>query len=96
MAMGTSVFRIRIELIFRRCWNLITPCGYPQGPPPMSAGTNAGARKPWPRFRTQPQRGGLLGLHCGGDVVALGHVTINKLPKIIASAGIGHSSEGTP
>jgi hypothetical protein len=25
MAMGTSVFRIRIELIFRRCWNLITP-----------------------------------------------------------------------
>jgi hypothetical protein len=27
MAMGTSVFRIRIELIFRRCWNLITPWG---------------------------------------------------------------------
>src|SRR5258708_23142344 len=25
MAMGTTVFRIRIELIFRRCWNLITP-----------------------------------------------------------------------
>ncbi len=24
MAMGTSVFQIRIELIFRRCWNLIT------------------------------------------------------------------------
>jgi 6-phosphofructokinase len=24
MAMGTTVFRIRIELIFRRCWNLIT------------------------------------------------------------------------
>jgi hypothetical protein len=23
--MGTTVFRIRIELIFRRCWNLITP-----------------------------------------------------------------------
>ena len=33
MAMGTSVFQIRIELIFRRCWNLITPCGYPQGLP---------------------------------------------------------------
>jgi hypothetical protein len=27
MAKGTSVFRIRIELIFRRCWNLITPWG---------------------------------------------------------------------
>jgi hypothetical protein len=25
MAMGTSVFRIRIELIFRRCWNPVTP-----------------------------------------------------------------------
>jgi hypothetical protein len=25
MAMGTTVFRIRIELIFRRCWNLVTP-----------------------------------------------------------------------
>jgi hypothetical protein len=25
MAVGTTVFRIRIELIFRRCWNLITP-----------------------------------------------------------------------
>ena len=25
MARGTTVFRIRIELIFRRCWNLITP-----------------------------------------------------------------------
>jgi hypothetical protein len=25
MAMGTSVFQIRIELIFRRCGNLITP-----------------------------------------------------------------------
>ena len=25
MAIGTSVFRIRIELIFRWCWNLITP-----------------------------------------------------------------------
>jgi hypothetical protein len=25
MAMGTTVFRIRIELIFRWCWNLITP-----------------------------------------------------------------------
>ena len=38
MAMGTSVFRIRIELIFRRCWNLITPCGYPQGLPPLMSG----------------------------------------------------------
>src|SRR5882724_6173923 len=27
MAMGATVSRIRIELIFRRCWNLITPCG---------------------------------------------------------------------
>ena len=27
MAKGTSVFPIRIELIFRRCWNLITPWG---------------------------------------------------------------------
>ena len=27
MAKGTSVFRIRIELIFCRCWNLITPWG---------------------------------------------------------------------
>src|SRR5882757_2341161 len=25
MAMGTTVFRIRMELIFRRCWNLVTP-----------------------------------------------------------------------
>src|ERR1700677_2567876 len=25
MAMGTTVFRIRIELIFRRCGNLVTP-----------------------------------------------------------------------
>jgi hypothetical protein len=29
MAMGTSVFRIRIELIFRRCWNLVTLSGQP-------------------------------------------------------------------
>ena len=43
MAMGTSVFRIRIELIFRRCWNLITPCGDPQGSP-----ANVGAcRESW-------------------------------------------------
>ena len=27
MAMGATVSRIRIELIFLRCWNLITPCG---------------------------------------------------------------------
>ena len=27
MAMGASVFRIRIDLIFRRCWNLVTPLG---------------------------------------------------------------------
>jgi hypothetical protein len=27
MAMGATVSRMRIELIFRRCWNLITPCG---------------------------------------------------------------------
>ncbi len=27
MAMGATVSRIRIELIFHRCWNLITPCG---------------------------------------------------------------------
>jgi hypothetical protein len=27
MAVGTSVFRIRIELIFRWCWKLITPWG---------------------------------------------------------------------
>jgi hypothetical protein len=25
MPMGATVSRIRIELIFRRCWNLITP-----------------------------------------------------------------------
>jgi hypothetical protein len=25
MARGTTVFRIRIEVIFRQCWNLITP-----------------------------------------------------------------------
>jgi hypothetical protein len=28
------VFRIRIELIFRRCWNLITPSPVVQGSPP--------------------------------------------------------------
>jgi hypothetical protein len=27
MAMGATVSRIRIELILRGCWNLITPCG---------------------------------------------------------------------
>ena len=27
MAKGTSVFRIGIVLIFRRCWNLVTLCG---------------------------------------------------------------------
>ena len=36
MAMGTSVFRIRIELIFRRCWNLITPWRSAGAPAPMS------------------------------------------------------------
>ena len=34
MAMGTTVFRIRIELIFRRCWNLITPSRSCRGSPP--------------------------------------------------------------
>src|SRR5260370_18324569 len=53
MAMGTTVFRIRIELIFRRCWNPVTlsrscrgrrglrsapiPCEYP--PKPNAAAT---------------------------------------------------------
>jgi hypothetical protein len=32
MGMGTTVFRIRIEVIFRRCWNLITPHGRAGGP----------------------------------------------------------------
>jgi hypothetical protein len=27
IAMGATVSRIWIDLIFRRCWNLITPCG---------------------------------------------------------------------
>ncbi len=27
MAVGASVFRIRIALIFRRCWNLVTHGG---------------------------------------------------------------------
>ena len=36
MAMGTSVFRIRTELIFRRCWNLITPWRSAGAPPSMS------------------------------------------------------------
>jgi len=34
MAMGASVFRIRIALIFRLCWNLITSCDDPQVLPP--------------------------------------------------------------
>ena len=36
MAMGRSVFRIRVELIFRRCWNLITPW-QSAAPPRMSS-----------------------------------------------------------
>ena len=32
--MGTTVFRIRIELILRRCWNLITPLRPCRGSPP--------------------------------------------------------------
>jgi hypothetical protein len=35
MAMGITVFRIRIELIFRRWWNLITPSRSCRGSPPM-------------------------------------------------------------
>jgi hypothetical protein len=31
MAMGTTVFRIRLELIFRRCCNLITTIAVVQG-----------------------------------------------------------------
>ena len=34
MAVGTTVFRIRIELIFRRCWNLVTPSRSFSGFPP--------------------------------------------------------------
>jgi hypothetical protein len=37
MAMGTSVLQIRIELIFRRCWNLITPWRSAGASPPMSS-----------------------------------------------------------
>src|SRR5882757_11357165 len=33
---GTSVFRIRIEKIFRRCWNLITPWRSTGAPLPTS------------------------------------------------------------
>jgi hypothetical protein len=34
MAMGATVSRIRIELIFRRCWNLVTPSPALQGASP--------------------------------------------------------------
>ena len=34
MAMGPTVFRIRIELNFRWCWNLVTPSRSCEGSPP--------------------------------------------------------------
>jgi hypothetical protein len=38
MAMGTSVLQTRIELIFRRCWNLITPWRSAGASPPSWGG----------------------------------------------------------
>jgi hypothetical protein len=38
MARGATVFRKRIERIFRRCWNLVTPSPVVQG---HLLGTNA-------------------------------------------------------
>jgi hypothetical protein len=53
MAMGTTVFRIRIELIFPRCWNLVTlsrscsAASFHPGRPPSQ-----------PRAVSQEQHGG--------------------------------------
>jgi len=47
--MGTTVFRIGIELIFRRCWNLITPSRSRRGSPP-NVGC-AACLRPWTRWR---------------------------------------------
>ena len=47
MAMGATVSRIRIELIFRRCWNLITPCG-------STAPQEARAPIDWPQGSEKP------------------------------------------
>ena len=47
MAMGTTVFRIRIELIFRQCWILITPSRSCRGSP-LNVGRAAYL---WPRTR---------------------------------------------
>jgi hypothetical protein len=46
MAMGATVFRMRIELIFRRCWNLVTPPAVKYGQYRISYGsqTRGGAR----------------------------------------------------
>src|SRR6267142_4237244 len=58
MAMGATVSRIRIELIFRRCWNLITPCGQHS-----TAGETARAPMRWRRSTgtLQPAKSGLAG-----------------------------------
>jgi hypothetical protein len=49
MAMGTTVFRIRIELIFRRCWNLVTPSRSCRGRSSQGRPRISGPRTRWRR-----------------------------------------------
>ena len=78
MAMGATVSRIRIELIFRRCWNLITPCGQHSTAGETARAPCAGAERPAtaPREPNPHQRGFLDSGkgHTGSAVRFKGHV----------------------
>ena len=83
MAMGTTVFRIRVELIFRRCWNLITPSAVVQGFPAQcracrvsqatdSSARAAGTREP----RTKPAPAAFLESRRGHAPSAARHIIV--------------------
>ena len=71
MASGTSVLRIRIELIFRRCWNPITPWRSAGG---LTANVRHGARigyDPWLMTVGEVRRFTEACKAAGADFVAL-------------------------
>ena len=57
MARGTTVFRIRMRLIFRRCWNPITPWAISTAPQGisgrLSCATSDQPRTPEPAGQTR-------------------------------------------
>jgi hypothetical protein len=97
MARGATVFRIRIELIFRRCWNLITPLRAAQrrgesesaAPALAQIGRHMTAGKPDPA-RVSPA-GPAIGLSSSGS----GQFDCGRITGLNRAAVGAYSLDGT-